>query len=111
MFLGRSVTQHKQVSDVTVHAIDEEVRKIIDSTYAHATQILTDHMDKLHAMADALIKYETIDQAQIEAIMKGEEPPPPEDWTSSGSGPTAPATGADEDSGKEPNIGEAAGQH
>jgi cell division protease FtsH len=111
VFLGRSVTQHKQVSDVTVHAIDEEVRKIIDSTYAHATQILQDNMDKLHAMADALIKYETIDQVQIEAIMKGEEPPPPEDWTSSGPGPTAPATGADEDSGKEPNIGEAAEQH
>ncbi len=94
VFLGRSVTQHKQVSDVTVHAIDEEVRKIIDDTYAHATQILKDNIDKLHAMAQALIKYETIDQRQIKAIMAGQEPPPPEGWTSGGDGPTAPAPDA-----------------
>jgi cell division protease FtsH len=109
VFLGRSVTQHKQVSDVTVHAIDEEVRKIIDSSYQHATKILTDHIDKLHVMAATLIKYETIDQVQIMAVMEGREPPPPQDWTSSG--PTAPATGETSDSGKEPDIGEAAGQH
>jgi cell division protease FtsH len=110
VFLGRSVTQHKQVSDVTVHAIDEEVRNIIDSSYEHATKILTDNKDKLHAMAAALIKYETIDQVQIMAVMEGRDPPPPKDWTSSG--PTAPATGeANDDSGKEPDIGEAAGQH
>jgi cell division protease FtsH len=112
VFLGRSVTQHKQVSDVTVHAIDEEVRKIIDSAYEHATKILTDNVDKLHAMAAALIKYETIDQVQISAVMEGRDPPPPQDWTNSDSGPTAPATGdASDKSGKEPNIGEAAGQH
>jgi cell division protease FtsH len=110
VFLGRSVTQHKQVSDVTVHAIDEEVRNIIDSSYEHATKILTDNKDKLHAMAAALIKYESIDQVQIMAVMEGRDPPPPKDWTSSG--PTAPATGeANDDSGKEPDIGEAAGQH
>jgi cell division protease FtsH len=113
VFLGRSVTQHKQVSDVTVHAIDEEVRKIIDIAYEHATKILTDNMDKLHTMAETLIKYETIDQNQIKAVMEGREPPPPADWTSSDSGPTAPATGgsADDESDKKPNIGEAAGQH
>jgi cell division protease FtsH len=113
VFLGRSVTQHKQVSDVTVHAIDEEVRKIIDAAYEHATKILTDNMDKLHTMAETLIKYETIDQNQIKAVMEGREPPPPADWTNSDSGPTAPATGgsADDKSDKKPNIGEAAGQH
>jgi cell division protease FtsH len=113
VFLGRSVTQHKQVSDVTVHAIDEEVRKIVDTTYEHATKILTDNLDKLHTMAKTLIKYETIDQIQIKAVMEGREPPPPENWSSSDSGPTAPATGdsVDDKSDKKPNIGEAAGQH
>ncbi|MCP4929307.1 MAG: ATP-dependent zinc metalloprotease FtsH [Gammaproteobacteria bacterium] len=113
VFLGRSVTQHKQVSDVTVHAIDEEVRKIVDTSYEHATKILTDNAEKLHAMAEALIKYETIDMKQIQALMEGREPPPPEDWTSSDSDPTAPATGGsvDDKSDKNSNIGEAAGQH
>ena len=109
VFLGRSVTQHKQVSDVTVHAIDEEVRKIIDDTYGHATQILTDNMDKLHAMADALIKYETIDEGQIKAIMEGREPPPPEEWSSGG--PSAPAPDATPESGSGPDVGETAEQH
>jgi cell division protease FtsH len=110
VFLGRSVTQHKQVSDVTVHAIDEEVRKIIDTAYGHATQILKDNMDKLHAMADALVKYETIDQAQIKAIMEGREPPPPEEWTDSGP-PTAPVTNDPQSKDSEPDIGKPAEQH
>lgn len=112
VFLGRSVTQHKQVSDVTVHAIDEEVRKIIDSTYEHATQILTDNMDKLHAMADALVKYETIDVDQINAIMEGREPPPPADWGNDDNVPTAPATGgAPKQAGDGPDVGKPAEQH
>jgi cell division protease FtsH len=111
VFLGRSVTQHKQVSDVTAHAIDEEVRKIIDDTYGQATQILTDKTDTLHAMAAALIKYETIDQKQIGAIMVGEEPPPPEEY-SGGEGPTAPApdTGSAKPESK-PDVGKPAEQH
>jgi cell division protease FtsH len=80
VFLGRSVTQHKQVSDVTVHTIDEEVRKIIDRNYARAKAILEDHEDKLHVMAKALMRYETIDQEQVKDIMEGREPQPPEDW-------------------------------
>jgi cell division protease FtsH len=80
VFLGRSVTQHKQVSDVTVHSIDEEVRKIIDRNYARAKAILEEHEDKLHLMAKALMKYETIDEPQIRDIMEGREPQPPEDW-------------------------------
>ena len=80
VFLGRSVTQHKQVSDVTVHTIDEEVRKIIDRNYARAKAILEDHEDKLHVMAKALMRYETIDQEQVKDIMEGREPRPPEDW-------------------------------
>ena len=81
IFLGRSVTQHKQVSDVTAHAIDEEIRAIIDNNYRRAQQILEDHMDKLHTMAGALVKYETIDEQQIKDIMAGKEPRPPSDWT------------------------------
>ncbi len=87
VFLGRSVTQHKQVSDVTVHTIDEEVRAIIDRNYERARRILKEHEEKLHTMAKALMKYETIDSAQIRDIMEGREPRPPEGWDDSGSKP------------------------
>jgi cell division protease FtsH len=107
VFLGRSVTQHKQVSDVTVHAIDEEVRKIVDASYASATEILNEHIDRLHAMAAALIKFETIDQRQIAAIMEGREPPPPEEWTDN-SPPPAPTA---DDGAPKPDIGKPAEQH
>ncbi len=80
VFLGRSVTQHKQVSDDTAHAIDEEVRNIVDANYAQARKILEENVDKLHAMAKALVKYETIGDSQIKDIMEGREPQPPEDW-------------------------------
>ena len=95
VFLGRSVTQHKQVSDVTAHAIDEEVRRVIESNYQRARQILTSSLDKLHAMADALIKYETIDEEQLKDIMAGRTPKPPEGWDDSLSNkpPSAPAEG------------------
>jgi len=80
VFLGRSVTQHKQVSDDTAHIIDEEVRKIIDANYQRADRILKEHIEKLHMMAKALMKYETIDSDQVKAIMDGHEPDPPKDW-------------------------------
>ena len=80
VFLGRQVTQTKHMSDETAHAIDEEVRRIIDSSYERAKTILTDNLDKLHAMAKALVKYETIDEPQITDIMEGREPRPPADW-------------------------------
>jgi cell division protease FtsH len=83
VFLGRSVTQHKQVSDDTAHAIDEEVRKIIDEAYTRAETLLEENIDKLHSMAKALIKYETIGEEQIKDIMEGREPRPPEDWDDS----------------------------
>jgi len=81
VFLGRSVTQHKNVSDNTAHIIDEEIRLFIDRNYERARTILTDNMDKLHAMAGSLLKYETIDSTQIADIMDGREPRPPADWT------------------------------
>jgi len=80
VFLGRSVTQHKNVSDETAHIIDEEIRNIIDRNYDRARRLLKENMDKLHAMAEALVKYETIDQQQIEDIMAGRTPRPPQGW-------------------------------
>ncbi len=80
VFLGRSVTQTKHVSDDTAHEIDDEIRKIIDENYDRAETILKEKLDILHIMAKALIKYETIDRDQIDVIMKGKEPPPPEGW-------------------------------
>ncbi|HXI68623.1 MAG TPA: ATP-dependent zinc metalloprotease FtsH, partial [Steroidobacteraceae bacterium] len=93
VFLGRSVTQHKQVSDVTAHAIDEEVRRVIEGNYQRARQILTSSLDKLHLMAEALMKYETIDEEQLKDIMAGKTPKPPAGWDDSLSNkpPTAPA--------------------
>ena len=80
VFLGRTVTQHKQVSDATVHAIDKEVRELIDSAYERARTILTTNMVLLHAMAEALLKYETLGQLQIKEIFDGKEPSPPSGW-------------------------------
>ncbi len=83
IFLGRSVTQHKQVSDITVKAIDEEVRRIIDRSYHDAFKILKTNIKRLHKMAEALIKYETLDENQIADIMNDKEPRPPEGWDQS----------------------------
>jgi len=80
VFLGRSVTQHKQVSDITVKAIDDEVRQIIDRSYDDAREIIKININRLHKMAEALIKYETLDENQIDDVMNDKEPRPPEDW-------------------------------
>ncbi len=80
VFLGRSVSQRKEISDQTAQKIDEEMRKIIDINYQRAKEILTANLDKLHLMAEGLIKYETIDAKQIAEIMAGHPPSPPEDW-------------------------------
>ena len=81
VFLGRSVTQHKNLGDDTARIIDEEIRNFIDRNYERAEDILKDNINILHMMADALMKYETIDAVQIDALMEGKVPPPPEDWT------------------------------
>ena len=82
VFLGRSVTQTKQVSDVTAKLIEDEIRKIIDQTYEKATSIISKQIHRLHKMAETLIKYETIDSNQLKDIMDDKEPKPPEDWDS-----------------------------
>ncbi len=107
VFLGRQVTQHKQVSDDTAHAIDEEIRRVIQSNYERAKSILTSKLDTLHSMADALVKYETIDEGQIKDIMAGKTPKPPADWDDSVSSPPPPKRGPE----GEPGIGSPAGQH
>jgi cell division protease FtsH len=83
VFLGRSVTQHKTVSDETAHVIDEEVRTIVSTNYTRAKLILEENIEKLHAMADALIEFETLDTDQIDDIMDGKPPRPPATWDSS----------------------------
>ena len=80
VFLGRSITQKKDVSEATSQMIDAEMRRIIDSTYSAAKEILVSQMDSLHLMAKALMKYETIDESQIAEIMEGRMPTPPADW-------------------------------
>jgi cell division protease FtsH len=111
VFLGRSVTQHKQVSDETAHVIDVEVRRVVDTAYKRARDILVENREKLDLMAQALIKYETIDEGQIQDIMAGREPRVPDGWDDSGSGTgqRTPTTG----SGERPKapIGTPAGQH
>jgi cell division protease FtsH len=80
VFLGHSVTQHKTMSDDTAKQIDSEVRKLINKSYDTATKMINDNMDKLHAMSEALLMYETIDKDQIDDIMSGVKPRPPKGW-------------------------------
>jgi len=114
VFLGHSVTQHKNVSDETSHIIDEEIRAIVDRNYERANSILTENMDKLHCMADALIKYETIDKEQIDDIMSGNSPRPPKDWDdhpTSGSSSSS-AEGENKQDGKDKgSLGKPASEH
>ncbi|NMQ18204.1 ATP-dependent zinc metalloprotease FtsH [Candidatus Competibacter phosphatis] len=112
VFLGRSVTRHKNVSDETAHVIDEEIRSIIDCNYRRAEQLLRDNLDKLHTMAEALIKFETIDSEQIDDIMAGR---PPREPTDSNADSDPPSTGSsvslDKDRRGEKPIGGPAQQH
>ena len=105
VFLGRSVTQHKQVSDITVKTIDEEVRRIIDQSYHDAAKILKTNIKRLHKMAEALIKYETLDENQIGDIMNDKEPRPPEDWDNSDD------SSDDEEKKRDTKLGGHATQH
>ncbi len=87
VFLGRSVTKTTHVSEATMQKVDAEIRKIIDEQYAVARKLIEDNSDKMHAMASALLEWETIDAEQIEDIMQGKPPRPPK---VSGSAPDAP---------------------
>ncbi|WP_029652311.1 ATP-dependent zinc metalloprotease FtsH [Marinobacter daepoensis] len=118
-FLGRSAGQsHTVYSPETAQRIDEEVRNIIDECYEIARKILIDNRDKLDMMAEALMKYETIDRYQIDDIMAGKEPRPPKNWGDSGPAggvkaeePESAPESRGSDSGREPGVGRPAGEH
>ena len=80
VFLGRSVTQHKTVAEETSHTIDEEIRSFIDRNYERAERLIKENIDILHAMADALMKYETIDKYQIDDLMARKPVRDPQGW-------------------------------
>ena len=81
VFLGRSVTKTTNMSESTMQKVDAEVRRIIDAQYKLARDLIELHSDKMHAMATALMEWETIDADQIDDIMAGKPPRPPKDWT------------------------------
>lgn len=95
VFLGRSMTKNKEVSEHTARQIDDEIRVIINRNYERARKILTENLAILHIMAEALIKYETIDADQISEIKAGKVPSPPKDWIDH-----EPMTGAPKDGSK-----------
>ncbi len=101
VFLGRSVTKTTNMSEQTMQKVDGEIRRIIDTQYALARKLIEDNQDKMHAMAGALLEWETIDADQVEDIMAGRPPRPPKDWSpsankpSGGSGGSTPSVNAD----------------
>ena len=90
VFLGRSITKQVNMSEATMVKVDKEVRRIIDEQYATARRLIEDNQDKMHAMAKALLDWETIDSEQIDDIMAGKPPRPPKDWAPSSSRPSEP---------------------
>jgi cell division protease FtsH len=107
VFLGHSVSRAKHISDETQRIVDEEVRKLIDEGYQRAEGILRANLPILHAMAEALLKYETLESSQIDEIMAGKAPTPPRDWEDTG----APTGGGGAGVAKpEPVIGPPASQ-
>ena len=100
VFLGRSVTTHKNMSEATMQKVDAEIRRILDEQYALAKQILTDSRDKVEAMTAALLEYETIDAEQIEDIMAGRPVRPPKPAAA----PQPPSSGGDKPSAPAPTA-------
>ena len=102
VFLGRSITTHKNVSEVTMQKVDQEIRRIIDEQYALARRLIEENSDKVEAMAKALLEWETLDSDQLNDIMEGKAPrepkpkqtgptPPPPPQTDGTTGAAAPA--------------------
>lgn len=100
VFLGRSITTHKNVSEATMQKVDTEIRRIIDDQYTRARKIIEDNRDKIEAMTKALLEWETIDAEQIDDIMAGRAPRPPQPTGTppappTDSKPSAPAPSAE----------------
>jgi cell division protease FtsH len=91
IFLGRSITTHKNLSEATMQKVDAAIRKIIDERYGIARKLIEENRDKVEAMAKALLEWETIDSDQINDIMDGKPPRPPKPTTP----PTSPDTPPD----------------
>lgn len=87
------------MSESTMQKVDSEVRRIIDQQYAEARKLIEDNKDKIHAMAKALLEWETIDTDQLDDIMAGKDPRPPKDWT-----PRTPNSGGGGGSGGAPAV-------
>ena len=97
VFLGRSVTTHKSMSESTMHKVDTEIRRIIDQQYAVARKLIEDNRDKVEAMTKALMEWETIDADQIKDILEGRTPRAPKPLQSAtppASDPTPPSPAA-----------------
>jgi len=109
VFLGRSVTQTKTMSDDTAKEIDSEIRLLINKSYEKATKIITENIDKLHIMSDTLMQYETIDRDQIDDIMMGVKPRPPKDWDNNDQNNKTPSGG--DGKVKEPEFTDPANSH
>ncbi len=86
VFLGRSVTTHKNVSESTLQKVDEEIRRLIDLQYGAARKIIEENRDKVESIARALLEMETLDSEQVNDIMSGNPPRPPKSSSSSGGG-------------------------
>ncbi len=97
VFLGRSVTKTNNISEATMQKVDAEVRKLIDQQYALARGLIEANKERIHAMAKALLEWETIDREQIDDIMAGREPRPPKDWV-----PRTPPSGSGGSTGGTP---------
>ena len=93
VFLGRSVTKTTNISEQTMQAVDAEVRRIIDSQYRLARDLIEKHSEQMHAMAKALLDWETIDADQIDDIMAGKPPREPKDYAKPSQGPDSGSTG------------------
>jgi cell division protease FtsH len=106
VFLGRSVTKTTNISESTMQKVDAEVRRIIDEQYSLARRLIEEHSDKMHAMAKALLNWETIDSNQLDDIMAGREPRPPADFKAPPS--TPPGAGGTDSSAK---VGDSPAPH
>ena len=100
VFLGRSMAKPTNISEATMQKVDQEVRAIIDQQYNVARRLIEDNRDKMEAMTQALLEWETIDAEQINDIMEGRAPRPPKDYSdtkSNGSDKTPPTSGVKAD--------------
>jgi cell division protease FtsH len=87
MFLNRAISEHRNYSDKVAQEIDEEVRRLVDEAYQSCHQLLSTHWDKMVAVSAALLEVETLQRPEFEALMRGENPFPPESRRPDSSGP------------------------